>query len=319
MVAQLTYVANCWVVPVHGITEEQMLLLRPLLEASPGIESVERTKSTQTSSCWDVLCKKASFNNVRVTDRSALENYESDTPTPDTPTPKEKMPFGWKKWSEIHITDDDSQGEQSFMTTSTQSFASIVTDTARENESITQGMVFDMTVVETAAPAPTYTTIEPKAAENHEAAHNMHILTAHIKQQDEKIARLKELITKQANTPTTPHPINTAADATATDEPQALTQAASTILTSVHKARIVQMEIQFQTKFDTLLQAMAFMNAKMDTIMDDRTKRDHDDLLTAASSLDQASKKTDNKSTPTKPSNSTQSPSLEGAEKNLFS
>jgi hypothetical protein len=76
---------------------------------------------------------------------------------------------------------------------------------------------------------------------------------------------------------------------------------------------------RMQTKFDTLLQAMVFMNAKMDTIMDDRTKRDHDDLSTAASSFDQASKKTDNKSTPTKLPNAIPSPSLEGAEKNLFS
>jgi hypothetical protein len=53
-----------------------------------------------------------------------LENLDSE-PT----TVKEKMPFGWKKWSEIHIPDTDSQGEQSFMTTSVRSFASIVTDT----------------------------------------------------------------------------------------------------------------------------------------------------------------------------------------------
>jgi hypothetical protein len=97
------------------------------------------------------------------------------------------------------------------------------------------------------------------------------------------------------------------------------TIADTTIPASVHEATIEQMEKKFQSKFDTLLQAMAYMNAKMDTIMDDRTKRDHDDLSTAASSLDQASKKTDNKSTPTKPLNSTPSPSLEGAEKNLFS
>jgi hypothetical protein len=180
-------------------------------------------------------------------------------------------------------------------------------------------MGFDMAVVEATAPAPIYTTIEPKAAVNNEVAQDMHILTTHIKQQDEKIAHLEDLITKQANTPTTPHPINTAAGATATDKPKASTHNASTILTSVYKARIVQMEIQLQTKFDTLLQAMAFMNAKMDTIMDNSTKRDHNGLSTTVSSLDQASKKTDNQSTPTKPPNPTPRPSLGGAEKNLFS
>jgi hypothetical protein len=103
------------------------------------------------------------------------------------------------------------------------------------------------------------------------------------------------------------------------DVPTPSTTAEITIPASVHESTIKQMEKKFQSKFDNLLQAMAFMNAKMDTIMDNRTKRDHDDLSTAASSLDQASKKTDSKSTPTKPLKSTPNPSLEGAEKNLFS
>jgi hypothetical protein len=314
MIAQSTYVANCWVVPDHGITEEQMLLLCPILEASPGVDSVERTKSTLSSSRWDVLCKKISFNKVRLAVCSALENHEIETPTT-----KEKMPFGWKKWSEIHIPNTDSQGEQSFMTTSAWSFASIVTDTDRETESDTHGVVFDMTAVQPAACGPTYKIVEPKALENDAVAQDMHILTAHIKQQDEKIARLEEMITNQAKTLNTTHLIKTVASATAIDAPQPSTLADTTILASVHEATIVQMETKFQTKFDTLLQAMAFVNAKMDTIMDNHTKRDHDNLSTAASSLDQASKKTDNKSTPTKLPNSTPSPSLEGAEKNLFS
>jgi hypothetical protein len=229
------------------------------------------------------------------------------------------MPFGWKKWSEIHIPDTDSQGEQLFMTTSAWSFARIVTDTDRENESNTHGMVFDMTAVQTKAPGPAYTIVEPKAVESNAVAQDMHILTAHIKQQDEKIARLEEMITNQAKTPHPTHLTNTEASETALDVPQPSTTADITILASVHEATIEQMEKKFQSKFDTLLQAMAFMNAKTDTIMDDRTKRDHEDLSTAASSLDQASKKTDNKSTPTKPLKSTPSPSLEGAEKNLFS
>jgi hypothetical protein len=127
------------------------------------------------------------------------------------------------------------------------------------------------------------------------------------------------MITTQSRSPNTTHPIQKAEIAPVSDVPQPPNLANNTILASIHEATIVQMETKFQTKFDTLLQAMAFMNAKMDTIMDDRTKRDHDDLSTAASSFDQASKKTDNKSTPTKLPHATPSPSLEGAEKNLFS
>jgi hypothetical protein len=308
MIAQSTFLVYCWVVPVHGITEEQMLHLRPILEAIAGVDSVERTKSTISSGRWDVLCTKTSFLKVRITVRSALENLDFE-PT----IVKEKMPFGWKKWSEIHIPDTDSQGEQSFMTTSARSFAIIVTDTDREIESNTHGMVFDLTAVQNVTTGPTYKIVEPKASENDAVAQDLHLLTAHIKQQDEKIARLEAMITNHLRTTTTTHPIKTAEITTDIDSVE------TTILASVHEATIVQMEIKFQTKFDTLLQAMAFMNAKMDTIMDDRTKRDHDDLSTAASSLDQASKKTDNKSTPTKPPNATPSPSLEGAEKNLFS
>jgi hypothetical protein len=229
------------------------------------------------------------------------------------------MPFGWKKWSEIHIPDTDSQGEQSFMTTSARSFASIVTDTDREHESNTHGMVFDMTAVQTKAPGHAYTSAEPMAVENDAVNQDMHILTAHIKQQDEKIARLEEMIKNQANNPNLTNHNHIAVRETDLDVPKPLSTAEITIPTSVHEATIKQMEKKFQSKFDTLLQAMAFMNAKMDTIMDDRTKRDHDDLSTATSSLDQASKKTDNKSTPTKLLKSIPRPSLEGAEKNLFS
>jgi hypothetical protein len=61
MVAQSNYVANCYVVPIHGITEDQMKILRPRLLAAPGIESVEHTKKTVVHGRWDVICKKLYF------------------------------------------------------------------------------------------------------------------------------------------------------------------------------------------------------------------------------------------------------------------
>jgi hypothetical protein len=46
---------------------------------------------------------------------------------------------------------------------------------------------------------------------------------------------------------------------------------------------------------------MMFMTEKMDTVMDDRAKRDHDDLSLAASGTEQHGiKKVGNKPTPTK-------------------
>jgi spore germination cell wall hydrolase CwlJ-like protein len=66
-----------------------------------------------------------------------------------------------------------------------------------------------------------------------------------------------------------------------------------------------------------MMTAMTFMTAKMDdvmdTVMDDRAKRDHNDLSTAANSSEQQSpKKSDTKPTPTKKS---RRPSLEKAAK----
>jgi hypothetical protein len=123
MFAQSTYDTNCWVVPVCGITKEQMLLLCPCLLAESCIDSVERTKYTSVNRHWDVLCKKIFFRTTQATVCRVLKGFDSLEPTSQS-----KLPPGWKKWSESHHDEDSSKGTLSFMTTSARSFASIVTN-----------------------------------------------------------------------------------------------------------------------------------------------------------------------------------------------
>jgi hypothetical protein len=303
MVAQSTYVANCWAVPIHGITEEQMNLLRPLLLAESGIDSVERTKYSSTTGRWDVLCKKLFFRHTQASVRRVLEGLETIVPPPQA-----KLPFGWKKWSDLHKDKGSSKGEQSFMTTSARSFASIVTDIDRENESIQHGVEFDMSLLDN-VPPPSATAHVPTAVVNTEVTQEMLALKAHIKQQDKKIAKMEAFINSLSSS--TPKDSTSLSSNTTKSIPPSATP------TSDNKDQHDRMS-RLEDRFERMMNAMEGIQGTLDTVMDDRPKREHDDLSTAANSFDQASKKTDQKQTPTKPPNDATRPSFEEATKNLF-
>jgi hypothetical protein len=193
MVAQSTFVANCWVVPVHGITKQQMITLCPILLATHGVDSVKRTKSTTMNGRWDVLCKKVYFTTVKASVHCVLKSFDNTLPFPTM-----KTPFVWKKkWLKVHIVNNNSNREQSFMTTSAWLFASIVTDMDRENEMTNNRVLFDMAMLETPA-APSNSVIPSNTTGNNEVAQEMLALKAHIKAQDRKIARMEAMINQQA-------------------------------------------------------------------------------------------------------------------------
>lgn len=59
-----------------------------------------------------------------------------------------KMPKTWTKWyTELKKDKESSNGDNSFGSTSARSFASMITDIDRNNESITNGMVFDLSAI----------------------------------------------------------------------------------------------------------------------------------------------------------------------------
>jgi hypothetical protein len=316
MVAQSNYVANCYVVPVHGITEVQMKLLKPRLLAAPAIESVEHTKYTAGHGRWDVICKKIYFSTAKASVLSVLQQLDTLVPSPQT-----KLPFRWKKWSELHLDEESSQGDYKFLTTSARTYASMVTDADRENKSITDGVELDLSQMENPFPAPTSSVMVPTAVVNTEVTQEMLALKAHIKQQDEKIARMEAMMIQNSINYATSTAVTAAAgtlvsvpDSTV-DDPNSNTHESSTLTKSSYAQETCFEKIEH--RLERMMTAMTFMTAKMDdvmdTVMDDRTKRDHDDVSIAANSSEQQSpKKSDNKPTPTKKS---RRPSLEKAAK----
>lgn len=143
MIAQGRYLTTVCVVPIHGISIDQMKTLRPLLLAESSIGSVERTKKTKEFGKWNVLVPKLHFKTAQAAIRDILEQFEASTPTLQA-----KLPPGWTRWSEKLIKHEtDSVGEQSFLTMSAHSFASMITDADREQESTANGVEFEMSVV----------------------------------------------------------------------------------------------------------------------------------------------------------------------------
>ena len=61
MKAQTSYVTNQWVIPLHGISERQMTIIRPRLMSLASVESIERTKTTTSEGKWSVLVKRTNF------------------------------------------------------------------------------------------------------------------------------------------------------------------------------------------------------------------------------------------------------------------
>jgi hypothetical protein len=153
MVSQTTYLGSCWVIPIHGITEKQMEFLKPKLLASALVESVERTKTSEKTGRWNVIAKRLLFIKAKAAVQTILEQFENIVPATEA-----ALPATWTKWcDEFNNREDSSAGDQSFLTTSAKSFASMVTDTDRENESINNGMEFDLSAMKNtlpSAPAP---------------------------------------------------------------------------------------------------------------------------------------------------------------------
>ena len=143
MIAQSNYLADVYTVPIFGITEEQMKYLLPRLIDSPFCTSVEKTRKTESEGRWNLLTKKKTFTHAKHHVRQTLSEFEQLVPEDISHTPPT-----WKKsTADMNTTDVSSEGDDSYMTTSARSFASIVTAVDRANERSTPIMIVDMSKV----------------------------------------------------------------------------------------------------------------------------------------------------------------------------
>jgi hypothetical protein len=293
MIAQGTYLTSVWVVPVHGISIDQMKGIRPLLLATTSVNSVEQMKRTKDSGRWNVLVNKLHFKTAKEAIRVVLDQFETTAPTANT-----KLPPGWTKWSDKLIkNEEDSVGEQSFLTMSAHSFASLVTDADRENESIKNGVEFDMSII-TDQPKK-HPTHQQTESSNNEVSHEILLLRAQLKKQEEVIKRMEDKMIQMAKqTPIQQEALHVE------EETVIGADNMDTEDTSKPPSRIDKIEMKFDRLIDAFSNFQSHQEQQFRAFLQENNKRTKDDTSTAASSLGHASKKTDNKTTPTKPARS---------------
>jgi hypothetical protein len=145
--------------------------------------------------------------------------------------------------------DADSEGEQSFLTTSARSFASMVTDADRENESILNGLKFDIAFI-TNTPLPSLPPLPPQAAANDDVQHELLQLHARLKKQDEIILALTDKVNQTAK-------ITPVLQDTLEDKDEVFED---TMATDEHKKNTQPSRLErLEMKFDQMLNAVAFL------------------------------------------------------------
>ena len=154
MTVQSKFLAESRTVPIHGITEEQMLSLRPHLLNSPATISIERTRTTPKTGRWNLLSNREHFKQAKSHVQDVLKKFSEFVPTENS-----ALPTDWKAWDEdANTLDNSSEGDASYLTTSARSFASLVNDedcNAEENKPIVHFDVSYLHAVTNTRPAAT--------------------------------------------------------------------------------------------------------------------------------------------------------------------
>jgi hypothetical protein len=143
MVAQTTYLADVFTIPITGITTKQMTHLSPAITSSPFCTSVEQTRRTESEGRWNILTKKMTFEHAKNHVNLILSKFNDYIPEDIAETPPTWIRTGKSNVS----TAASSEGDDSYMTTSARSFASLVTAEDRANKTSTPITIIDMTKV----------------------------------------------------------------------------------------------------------------------------------------------------------------------------
>ena len=119
---QNTCLANNYVVQLTHITEEQMSNLRePMCQNIPGIFDIVDTKHTPTTGRYNVMVYKDTFKKVREYLTTNLQEMINTYVPEDTPSHDDGLPSVMMNDN----GDDDSSGDESYLSLSAASFASI--------------------------------------------------------------------------------------------------------------------------------------------------------------------------------------------------
>ena len=274
MVLQSKYLSECMTVPVHGVTEKQMKFLVRHIIIDPSCISVERTRTTDISGRWNVLSTVKDFRAATIHVRSVLARFEEIVPKEFATTPPT-----WKKWNEDAQTlDASSQGDQSFISTSARSFASMVTEADRANEARTPAMHIDVSFLSTDQPTATSAVTDRMSEQD--------MLIKSLTAQVSVLTALVETLTAAAKTV----PSATSAD-------QALPPPLTAVDPSLSHISSVTSSVP---PSDTTDRVAILEQQVLQLLQAQSTKRSESELEPVVSALQPPSKKVDTKATPSK-------------------
>jgi hypothetical protein len=297
--AQASFLPNCWVVPVHGVTESQMTHLLPHLLASEFIESVERSRTTAKNGRWEVITRKKNFKNAQSAVRDVLSQFDIHVPANDS-----KLPPMWTKWSEQMTKEEDSSnGDMSFLTTSARSFASIVSNLDLDKFSDSKSVPKSVTAQTITTAITGITSPTADSAINEELKSMRELLQCQaelLKTQSETIKNMTEKYEQLLQ----PHNEGNSKDTTDDDDMADLNSITDTDVPS-NQTRMSKME-------ENILQIMAMINSMQYPMAEDQPKhqpkRNQANEPTDTSVGEPTSKKANQNGTPMKTS-----PTLEQA------
>lgn len=241
-----------------------------------------------TKGRWDVLVGLRNFKAAKSDIQKILHQFETQVPID-----KATLPVQWKKWNEDFLGDNDSsKGDNSFTTTSANTYASMVTDGDRENDSVKNGMEFEMTVVKNDHASKIQ--IAPATNDMEEEMTKLRIL---IRKQDAMIASqeamMKSLTEKMEKLEGNKPEVKEEKEHEENQEDQMQVE------TEEKPDRVTALE-------DQMSRMMAMMSRFLDEKEKDNqqdkdsNKRNQQDETTDASALESANKKANQNSTPKK-------------------
>jgi hypothetical protein len=291
--AQSSFLQNCWVVPVHGVTESQMNSLLPHFSAVDYIQSVERSRTTVQKGRWEVVTERKNFKQAQAAVRDILNNFDKYVPSDDT-----KLPPSWTKWSDQMPTDEDSSnGDMSFLTTSARSFASIVSNLDLEKFSDSKSVPKSVSAQTTTTALTGITSPTADSAINAELRSMRELLQNQAELLQTQSATIKTMNEKYNHLLQTKEPRNqeeVAGDIVMGDSPQSTDQDAPS-----NENRLAKME-------ENILQIMAMMNSLQYPMAEDqpkpKPKRNQGNDSTDISVDEPTSKKANHNGTPMKTS-----------------
>jgi hypothetical protein len=126
---QNQHLASVYVLPLLNLTDDAIWYIEGKIKAVEGVTDIVPTRNSDTTGRFNILIKKSSFKAAKVIISTAFEQWYQEVPADVRPPPDA---FSGSPRIGTQGSDDESTGEQSFLSMSALSFASMDMSTGPE-------------------------------------------------------------------------------------------------------------------------------------------------------------------------------------------